>query len=119
MLAPVYSTLRQSATVLSTVGNRIYRHGSAPQNVVKPYITWFVVMGMPEVQLSGPPPNDMDSVQIDCWSESDSEVETLAYAVRKALDDAKIVNRIIQNNREDETRLYRIGIEADFIHSSR
>jgi hypothetical protein len=119
MLAPVYTTLRQNATVLATVGNRIYRHGSAPQNVVKPYITWFVVMGMPEVQLSGAPCIDVDTIQIDCWSEQDSEVENLAYAVRKAFDDAKIVNRITQNDREDETRLYRIGIEADFIHSSR
>jgi phage anti-repressor protein len=119
MLAPVYTTLRQNATVLSTVGTRIYRHGSAPQDVTKPYITWFVVMGMPEVQLSGAPTNDFDNIQIDCWSETDSQVETLAYAVRKALDDAKIVNRIVQNNREDDTRLYRIGIEADFIHTSR
>lgn len=119
MLAPVYTALRQNATVLSTVGNRIYRHGSAPQNVTKPYITWFVVMGMPEVQLSGAPSNDFDTIQIDCWSDQDAQVETLAYAVRKALDDAKIVNRIVQNNREDDTRLYRIGVEADFIHSSR
>jgi hypothetical protein len=119
MLAAVYTTLRQNATVLSTVATRIYRHGSAPHDVTKPYITWFVIMGMPEVQLSGAPCIDIDTIQIDCWSDTDTQVETLAYAVRKALDDAKIVNRIVQNNREDETRLYRIGIEADFIHSSR
>jgi phage anti-repressor protein len=119
MLPAVYTILRDDSAVLSAVGKRIYRHGSAPQDVTKPYITWFVVTGMPEVQLSGPPLNDMDTIQIDCWSEKDAEVETLAYAVRKALDDAKIVNRIVQNNRENETRLYRIGIEADFIHSSR
>jgi hypothetical protein len=119
MLPAVYSLLRQDATVLSIVANRIYRHGSAPQETSKPYITWFVVMGMPEVQLSGAPCSDFDTVQIDCWSNQDAQIETLGYAVRKALDDAKIVNRIVQNNREDDTRLYRIGIEADFIHSSR
>ena len=117
MLPPVFTTLRNDATVLSTVGNRIYRHGDAPQNVTKPYVTWFVVMGMPELQISGAPCSDMDTIQMDCWSEQDSEVESLAYAVRKALDDAKIANRIVINGREDETRLYRIGIEADFIRS--
>lgn len=119
MLPAVYSTLRSNSAVLAAVGNRIYRHGSAPQDVSKPYITWFVVTGMPEVQLSGAPCVDMDAVQIDCWSDQDAQVESLAYSVRKSLDDAKIVNRIVQNNREDDTRLYRIGIEADFIHSSR
>jgi hypothetical protein len=116
-LPPVFTTLRQNATVLSTVGNRIYRHGDAPQNVTKPYITWFVVMGMPELQISGSPCSDKDTVQIDCWSENDSEVELLAYAVRSALDDAKITNRIVVNGRENETRLYRFGIEADIIRS--
>lgn len=116
-LPPIFATLRQNASVLSTVGNRIYRHGSAPQNVTKPYITWFVVMGMPELQISGTPCSDMDMVQIDCWSEDDSEVELLAYSVRTALDDAKITNRIVINGRENETRLFRIGIEADIIRS--
>lgn len=119
MLAPVYTVLKSNSTVLSTVANRIYRHGSAPQNVVKPYITWFVVTGNAEVNLSDSPCVDVDNIQIDCWSETDTQIETLAYAVRKALDDAKIVNRIVQNSREDDTRLFRIGIEADFIHSSR
>lgn len=119
MLAPVFSLLKADSGVFAKVGTRIYRHGSAPQNVVKPYITWYTVTGMPEVQLSGAPCIDMDSIQIDCWSDSDSEIEVLAYAVRKALDDAKIVNRIVQNNREDDTRLFHIAVEADFIHSSR
>lgn len=115
MLPLVYSALRANATVLSLVENRIYRHGSAPENVTRPYITWYVVTSMPELQISGNPCSDMDTVTIDCWSENDTEIENLAYAVRQALDDAKIANRIIQNSRENETRLYRIGIEADFI----
>jgi uncharacterized protein (DUF3820 family) len=48
MLPNIYAILRANATVLSTVGTRIYRHGAAPQDVVKPYITWFVISGIPE-----------------------------------------------------------------------
>lgn len=117
MLPNLYSILRQNATILSGVANRIYRHGSAPQNVTRPYITWYVVSGMPELQISGNPCADMDTIQIDVWSEDDQEVETLGYAVRDALDSAKIANRIILNSRENETRLFRIGIEADIIRA--
>ena len=115
MLPNVYQTLRLNSTVVSTVDKRIYRHGSAPQNVAKPYITWFMVSGVPENNISTAPCSDRDSVQIDCWSESDTEVETLAYSVRAALDSQLIANRMVVNNRENDTKLYRIAIEADFI----
>jgi len=117
MLPNIYSILRANATVLSSVSTRIYRHGAAPQDVVKPYITWFVITGMPELQISGTPCSDMDTIQIDVWHETDSGVETLAYAVRAALDSAKYANRMIQDLRETDTRLYRISFEADIIQS--
>lgn len=117
MLPNVYETLRSNSTVLSTVANRIYRHGSAPQNVAKPYITWVLGSGNPENNISTAPCSDRDMVQIDCWSESDEQVETIAYAVRSALDSQLIANRMVVNNRENDTKLYRIAIEADFIRS--
>jgi hypothetical protein len=117
MLPNIYSILRANATVLSTVSTRIYRHGAAPQDVVKPYVTWFVVTGMPEIQISGTPCADMDTIQIDVWHETDTGVETLAYAVRAALDTAKFANRMIQDLRETDTRLYRISFEVDVIQS--
>lgn len=117
MLPNVYQVLRNDSTVKSTVGTRIYRHGSAPQDVTKPYITWFVVTGTPQDVLNAPPCHDFDTVQIDCWSETDTQIETLAYAVRAALDGQLISNRIIIDNRETDTKLYRIALEADFIAS--
>lgn len=113
----VYKVLSGNATVVSTVGTRIYRHGSAPQNVLKPYITWSMVIGMPQDVLNSAPCHDKDTIQIDCWSETDAEVETLAYAVRSALDNNLISNRIIIDNRETDTKLYRMAVEADFIAS--
>jgi len=117
MLPNIYAVLRTNATVTSTVSTRIYRHGAAPQGVVKPYITWSLVYGMPELQLSGTPPSDMDTVQIDIWHETDQGVETLAYAARAAFDNAGHAARIIQDLRETETNLYRISLEVDIIQS--
>lgn len=117
MLPNVYQALRSNAAVVNAVGTRIYRHGSAPQDVVKPYVTWFVVTGQPQDVLNAAPCHDRDTVQVDCWSETDTGVETLAYAVRDALDNKLISNRMVINNRETDTKLYRIAIEADFIAS--
>lgn len=117
MLPNVYATLRANSTIVSTVATRIYRHGSAPQDVAKPYITWSMVAGTPYDNVSTAPCADRDLCQIDCWSETDNQIETLAYAVRAALDSAGISNRIVINLRETDTKLYRIGLEADFISS--
>lgn len=119
MLPAVFLTL-QTPAVLAIVGGtpvRIFRHGAAPQDTEKPYVTWFEVAGQPYDQLSGTPCGDFDSVQIDCWSKSDAQVEQLARAVRDALDVAGIANRLVVNSRDPDTKIYRIGLEADYITS--
>lgn len=119
ILPPVFKALN-IPTVTAFVGTapvRIYRHGSAPQDTAKPYITWFSVAGQPYDQISGAPCGDFDSVQIDCWSMDDIQVESMATAVRDALDSGGIANRLIVDNRETDTKLYRIGIAADFIRN--
>lgn len=118
MILPAVFPALNTAAIKAIVGSspiRIYRHGQAPEGTVRPYITWFVVSGNPVDQVSGTPCADMDTVQIDCWSEADAQVETLADAVRSALDSAGVYNRVRVNNFEPDTKLYRIGIEADFI----
>jgi hypothetical protein len=117
MLPPIYAILTASSSVTNLVDTRIYRHGSAPQNVVKPYITWFVVNGQPENQISGTPCTDRDTVQIDIWSETDTEISVVALAVRDALDVAGHANSLSINLRELDTRLYRIGFQAEIIQS--
>lgn len=121
MLPKVFPVLTTPA-VLAIVGVspvRIFRHGAAPQDTAKPYVTWFEVTGQPYDQISGPPCGDFDSVQIDCWSMDDTQVETLARAVRDAVDAAGFSNRLVINHRDPDTKLYRIGLQADFINSSR
>ncbi len=115
MFPPVYKTLRSNATVVSLVGDRIGRHGEVAQTEVRPYIVWHIVIGQPYDNLSSAPCSDFTTVQIDCYHQTDAGVVQLANAVRAALDADLIVNRVRLNVRDPETRLYRVGLDADFI----
>lgn len=117
MMPLIYPLLRSNAALLALVSNRIYRHGSAPQDVAKPYIAWFLVSNRPEDQISGTPFADFDTVQIDCYSTDDTQVETMVYAVRDTLDAAGHANRLIRDMRETDTELFVVTIEADIIRS--
>lgn len=117
MLPLVYTLLRSSPVIVDAVDEAIYRHGIASEDAPRPYITWLLVAGRPEDQLSGSPCVDFDLVQIDVWSEDDNQVEQIAYAVRDVLDNAGHANRIIMNTFDKDTKLFRISIEADFIHN--
>ncbi len=120
MLSPVFRTIATQA-VQALVATRIYGFGSAPQGVQRPYITWLTVSDAPYEQLSGPPVGDNDTVQIDCYAGPADDQEVicvdLAKAVRDALDAAGISNRVVVNHRETDTKLFRIGLQADFIQS--
>ena len=115
MFPNVYALLQGAAAVTAIVGTKIGRHGSMPQETAAPYITWFVVSDQPHDTLSEAPGSDFNTVQIDCWSADDAQVATLARAVRAALDAAGHLNRVVVDLREPETKLYRVGIEADLI----
>lgn len=122
MLAPVYRTINTTA-VQAIIGNppRIHGSGLAPEGVQRPYVTWFTVSDIGVENLSGPPPGDVGTIQIDCWAGPADDQErvcmNLAAAVRTALDAANIVNRVVAHSREPDTRLFRIGLQADFIRN--
>ena len=120
MFAPINQTLN-TAAVRAIIGTppRIYSSGDAPQEVVAPYITWFVVGIQPYDHLSGAPDADSQMIQIDCWAGPDDDQEpvcvNLAKAVRDALDAAGQANTVIVNTREPDTKFYRISFQTDFI----
>ena len=122
MFAPILRIL-STPEVLAIVGSpaRIYHFGNAPQGVLRPYITWFVVVSDPYSHLSGPPGADMDVIQIDCWAGPDDYQDTaclrLARAARDALELAGQSCRVIANRREPDTGLFHIGLQVDFIHN--
>lgn len=114
MFPAVYRALRTPA-VIAIVGDRIGRHGEVPQGTPASYITWQLINGQPYDTLSEAPQGDNFAVQVDCYASTDAGIEQLAVAVRDALDAIGVTNRVVINNREPETRLYRVGFEADFI----
>jgi hypothetical protein len=124
MLPPIFQTLKASTDVKAIVGTnppRIYRFGDAPQvapgSTPQPYVTWFLVAGVPENNLSDPPPVDRDTVQIDCWHSRDADCVLLALAVRAAMEQVCYMTGVIINLRDPETKLYRIGMEFDVFNA--
>ncbi len=114
MFPKVYRTIRTQA-VAAIVEERIGRHGEVSQTEQRPYITWQIVVGQPYENLSSAPCGDFTTVQLDCYHPTDAGAEKLALAVRAALDAALISNRVVLDNRDPDTKLYRVGMEADFI----
>lgn len=97
--------------VEALVGHRIYRHGTAPLNVVAPYLTWFVVDGLPENVLDGPPPVDRIEVQVDCWSDNTGTgarlIGPLMRAVRTQVETAHHVTSYLNDQQDNATQRYR------------
>lgn len=123
MLPQVFPLLRDAPAVTALIGTnpvRAYRHGKAPQNTVAPYVTWFVVTGTPENTLDDLPKIDRFEVQVDCWSDNTgtggTQVETLAQAVRDALEPSAYMTAVVANTQDQETQRYRIGLQFTFWH---
>ncbi len=119
MLPAVFQLLKASTAVKAIVGTnppRIYRHGSAPQDVAKPFITWTLISGVPENNLSDPVPLDRMSVQIDCWHPSDAGIDTLATAVRDAIEPTSHMTSVVLDTRDPETKLYRMALQFDIFN---
>lgn len=117
MMPPVFQALKASTAVKDIVGTnppRIYRHGEAPTQTDKPYITWFLVSGVPENNLSNTPPVDRQTVQVDYWHPTAAGIDLLSDAGRDALELVATMTNVILDQRDLESRLYRIAQQFDF-----
>ena len=114
MLPPIYTILSAAPAVSAIVGSRIYPHADAPLDVTAPYITWFIVSAPPEIQLSGTPTHDRFMVQVDCWHQTSAGVTSLTSAARAALEAQCNVTNLLLNQRDPDTKLYRIALQLDY-----
>jgi len=120
MLPLVFPLLAGAPAVTALVGTapvRVYRHGSAPQNVASPYVTWSVTGGDAEIVFDQ---TDADTfrVSVDCWASGtagDTLIETLAAAVRAAIEPAAHLVGYIADERDFDTQKFRISMAFDFI----
>ena len=74
-----------------------------------------LVGAAPELNLSDLPTHDRMQVQVDCYSLDDTEVVTLATAVRDAIEPSAAMTAIVVDQREPETGLYRMALQFDFL----
>jgi len=72
-----------------------------------------MVSGVPENNLSDPPPCDRATVQVDCWHQTDKGVEDLAVAARNALEVIGVVTSAQIDDFETETKLFRMSLQVD------
>lgn len=117
MLPNILTVLAAASAVTAIVGTtpvRVYRHGSAPQDTARPYITWSVVTGEPANTLSELPGIDRQTIQVDCWHPADAGIEALATAVRNAIEPYAHLTATLINEREPDTKLYRIALQFDW-----
>lgn len=114
MIPPVFALLTAASPVTDIVDERIYRHAHAPQDALKPYITWSVVGGHAENYLAQRPGIDQELVQIDCWSTTAQECKTLMLAVVAALELDGHQQGMPQDDFEQDTQLYRVMLQFHF-----
>lgn len=119
LLPPVFALLKAAPAVTAILGAvpKVYRHGLAPQGTVAPYAVWMVIGDEPQTNLSDPPPTDKRVLQLDCYDTTDGGVEDLAEAVRDALEAGGHVVSIVIDQKEPDTGLFRIGLQADWWQS--
>lgn len=114
MFPPVYATLRANAVVLAAVGDRIAGFGEIHQDELRPYITWQIVAGVPENQLSDVPDTDLIQVQLNCYHATEAGVQALVEGVRDAIEPVAHVTGYPVVQRESATRLYVVAIQVDW-----
>lgn len=125
MLPKVYKALTESPAVFALIGNRVYRHGMAPQQQQQPieaYVTWGAPAGDTQLVLDRVTDADTFRVNVDCWSTKDDDktagipgIETLAAAVRGALEQHAVLVAYLADERDAETQKYRMSFAFDWI----
>lgn len=123
ILPSLASIVAGSAAVKAIIGTnpvRFYPLGAAPQNVVAPYVTQRAIDVVPENTLSELPAIDGTRVQLSCWSDNAGAgvtgVQTLALALRDAIEPHHHILQIRDMGRDFETQRWRIDLDVSVWH---
>lgn len=103
----VYNLLKNDSGVKALINERVYPL-VAPQNVIKPYITYRVINGLKIQCLGGQIFQGDYRMQLDCFGTSYASVKSISQAVKNCLIGFMTSNNInIIDDYDDETRLFR------------
>jgi hypothetical protein len=114
---PVFSLLAAAAGVTAIIGTspvRCYPGGEALQGTAAPYIVWQIVSDNVQAYLAGAPSGDQLRVQLDLYATTRDQCAALLRQVQLALDEAAYQISYNVDEREPETRLWRMSVDYDF-----
>lgn len=119
MYAPIFTTLNADTAVVALLQSaggqlRVYPAGEAPQDVVKPYLTYQQITGLPNNYLGQVPDADEFGNQFDIYGRTLDEVVLVGKAVRDAVEKVAYITAWLGTSREPDTRLYRLSFEVDW-----
>lgn len=118
MNIPIFQVVSSNSAVTGYLGVgpvRFWKFGRAPQNPVKPYAVWQTVSGNPENYLGSRPNLDQFTIQIDVYSDTATNIEQIAEAIRDAIEDQAYVTSWRGEDQDTATKLYRYSFDVDWI----
>lgn len=120
MIPSIFQHVIQNPAVIAALGSsptKFYGFGDAPQGVTGTYAVWQVVSGSPENYLDCPPNYDNTTIQIDVYGDLPGPVATAATALRDAIQSRAYITRWGGQQRERDTKLYRISFDVSWFES--
>lgn len=119
MIPPVFTTLKDVPAIVVILADadgtlRITPWEEAPQDTLKPYVTYTVYNGIPENTLDKVPEVDNLGTQVDVWAPTGDACVQLAILVRDALEPVGHMIEVGAMEKDTETKLYRLRMSFDF-----
>lgn len=115
-LAEIIANSSAVKALIGTAPIRFYPLGAAPQGVAAPYVTHRAIDVVPQNTLSELPYTDGSRVQLSCWSDNTGTgvtgVQTLARALRDAIEPFHHVLAIRDMGRDFDTQRWRIDLDV-------
>lgn len=112
MIPNIYALAMADSALVGEIGERFYKHGSAPNQVATPYVTWFFVFGEPQNSLAENPSADRYTIQADVWADTPGDLKSAAEALWAFLESIGHVTGLVADNRDPTTMRYRYGLSA-------
>lgn len=118
MAPPLFSVCSASNAVKSLLGFspvRLWPFGEAIQGAAKPYAVWQVIGGAPENYINQVPDADRYALQVDVYAETAASAQSVAEALRDAIEPHAHITAWRGTSREPDTRLYRFSFDIGWI----
>jgi hypothetical protein len=120
-MPPVQQTLENWGGVTELVGERIFQQIVLDESKTKDasgnqlsYIVWSIISSIPNNNLSDPPDDDDQLVQIDCYSAFQTSARILSERALAAMEGVTHVVRGPEPLFEPDTKLFRWSLDAEF-----